>query len=366
MTSSVGVYIHIPFCRHKCFYCDFHSVTDKEWLIAEYVHAVVSEIKYRAKADGGHRVATIFFGGGTPSLLKPAQVKKIINAVTKSYAVGPDAEITIEANPESLTPPNLQGFYKAGVNRVSIGVQSLKDDLLKRLDRIHTKEQALMAIKQAFDAGYLNVSADMMFGLPGQSVGGWIEELEEVTTSFQLSHISCYQLTPEPGTPLGRQVARGSIELPTAGSEYFDKTEWFLKKRGFGHYEISNYARPGYESVHNAGYWEYRDYIGIGAGAHSLMEGERWANVKSIDSYIARAQKTGRAVRRKENLTKQMIQTERLMMGLRLKKGISLEGITITEGITKMINERLLKRTKNRLLATAKGWRVLDSVLTEL
>ncbi|VAX15971.1 Hypothetical radical SAM family enzyme in heat shock gene cluster, similarity with CPO of BS HemN-type, partial [hydrothermal vent metagenome] len=185
-------------------------------------------------------------------------------------------------------------------------------------------------------------------------------------TSCELKHISCYQLTPEPGTPLGRQTARGSIKLTTAGAEFFDKTERFLKKHGFGHYEISNYARPGCESAHNIGYWEYRDYIGIGAGAHSAMDSKRWANVKSIDSYITKIGKTGRAVWRKENLTKQMIQTERLMLGLRLKKGIPLDGITITEGIVRMINERLLKRTKTRLLATAKGWRVLDSVLAEL
>ncbi|VAX22009.1 Hypothetical radical SAM family enzyme in heat shock gene cluster, similarity with CPO of BS HemN-type [hydrothermal vent metagenome] len=365
MTTRIGVYIHIPFCRHKCFYCDFHSVTGIEERIEEYVNAAICEIGRWSVKARGHNVRSIFFGGGTPSLLQPAQVKKIITAVTKNYEVESGAEITMEANPESLTLSKLRGYLKAGVNRVSIGVQSLNNDLLKKLDRIHTKEQALTAIKLASDAGFKNISADMMFGLPGQNVTGWLKELEELTTC-ELNHISCYQLTPEPGTPLGRQVAKGSIELPEAGAEFFNKTERFLKKREFGHYEISNYAKPGYESVHNTGYWEYRDYIGVGAGAHSAMEGERWANVKSIAPYIAKVRRCGRAVYKSEKLTSEMIQTEQLMMGLRLKKGIPFDGIAMTEGITKMLSTGMLKKTRTRLLATAKGWRVLDSVLAEL
>lgn len=364
--DTFGVYLHIPFCKAKCQYCDFHSLPGQEKLIGRYVAALIREIEAAARLVAGRRAASVFFGGGTPSLLSPAQAGRVIDALARSMKLSSRAEITLEANPESATLARLKGFRAAGVNRVSIGVQSLNNEQLRVLGRIHTAAQARGAILRAFDAGFTNVSADLMYALPGQTTDEWLDDLAEAA-SWGLTHLSCYQLTPEASTPYGRAVARGDVEQPLdEESEFFDETESLLRAKGYDHYEISNFGRRSRACAHNIGYWEYRDYVGLGAGAHGKLGARRWINIKSPAEYIKRARATGHAVWRAEALTPDLIQIERLMLGLRLRRGIGLDGIEITPVMRALARRGLLRLTARHIRATARGWRVLDSVLRAL
>jgi len=365
MSGALGIYIHIPFCRQKCSYCDFHSVGLDRPLMDEYLAALVKEIFLTGETTRGVKVSSVFFGGGTPSLLTTRQVVKVLGAVFKTFDVADDAEITFEANPESLTPSKLRGYMGAGVNRLSIGVQSLSGERLNTLGRVHTAAQGRHAVDAAIGAGFTNISIDLMFSIPGQSVGEWEAELGEVCR-WGLKHISCYQLTAEPGTPFGRKVVRGSIHMPEIGLELFDTAERILAGGGFGHYEISNYALPGFECVHNLGYWRRYDYLGFGASAHSLMAGKRWANVKAIGAYIKRTGEAGRAAYRSEKITAQTAQRELLMLGLRLREGVELKKTGLTEKINELTVQGLLEITGTHLRATGRGWRLLDSVLAAI
>lgn len=363
--EPIGVYIHIPFCKRKCFYCDFASVEGREGLVGRYVSALSREIKSLGKRAVGADVASIYIGGGTPSILDAGQVSQILRAVEDNFNVRPAAEISIEMNPESVTMEKLVGYRTAGVNRVSIGVQSLDDVELKFLERVHDAGQARHAVKMAKDAGFVNISADLMFAIPGQTVERWTERLREVA-DWGVTHLSCYELTPEPGTRLAVAVARGEIELPENGADYFDETERTLESRGFVHYEISNYAKPGYECVHNVGYWEYRDYIGAGAGACGTMGGVRTENVRDPEKYIERVETSSTAVFKEERLTPDNMRLERLMMGLRLREGVQVADVEITKNIETLVSDGLLEIHAGRLKATARGWRVLNLVLGEL
>jgi len=361
----IGVYIHIPFCRHKCFYCDFHSVAGREELVGEYVKAVGKEIEARAEAVGGREVASIFFGGGTPSLLAPEQAERILKTLRGNMRFGANIEITMEMNPESVTKDKLTAYRAVGVNRASVGVQSLNKERLKFLQRIHSADEAQRAVETAFNAGFDNVSADFMYSLPGQTIDEWTAELNEAA-GWGLTHISCYELTPEEATPLGKAVDAGNVELADSGATFFDATEETLKNAGFTHYEISNYARPEQECVHNIGYWEYRDYLGIGAGAHGFMRGERWENLRDIEKYIASVSGKGTAEMRRETITQDMALSERLMLGLRMKDGIVFDASGINAGMKKMMYDGLLTYSNGRLKCSAKGLRLLDSVLAGL
>ena len=365
MSEHIGIYIHIPFCHSKCPYCDFHSVTGADDRIDEYVEALTLEIHQRAACVADKIAVSVFMGGGTPSLLKVKHVNRIINACQKNFALQPNPETTIEANPESITLPKFRGYRKAGINRISIGIQSLNDITLKNLGRLHTAKQGRAAVGKAFEAGFANVSADFIFGTPGQSTTDWRDEIEEAA-NWGLQHISCYQLTAEPGTPLGLSVAKGTANLSEYGEEMFDTAQKVLRKKGYGHYEISNYAKPESECLHNMGYWQWRNYLGIGCAAHSFIDGARWANIKSIDSYIRRIKASKSVVYSHETLTDEMIQSERLLLGLRLKKGVSRGDVEISSEIKKMVSYGMLKLTKTNLRATARGWKILDSVLASI
>jgi oxygen-independent coproporphyrinogen-3 oxidase len=363
--EPIGVYIHIPFCRRKCFYCDFPSVEGREALVGRYVSTLSREIESWGKTARGADVASIYIGGGTPSILDAGQVSRILRAVMGNFNVRPGAEITIEMNPESVTMEKLAGYRAGGVNRVSVGVQSLDDAELKFLERVHDASQARHAVMMAKDAGFENVSTDLMFAIPGQTVERWVERLREVV-SWGVTHLSCYELTPEQGTPLGVAVSRGDVELPENGADFFDETERTLESLGFVHYEISNYAKPGYECVHNIGYWEMRDYIGAGAGAFSTMSGVRMENIRDPEKYIERVETSSSAVSKEERLTPDNMRLERLMMGLRLKDGAQLANVEITKKIETLVSDGFLEIHGGRLKATAIGWRVLNLVLEKV
>ncbi len=363
--APYGIYLHIPFCRHKCFYCDFYSETDKEDSVDQYVVALLHEIKHRSKMFDGRKAASIFMGGGTPSILEPGHVRRIINACRQNCDLAESVEVTIEMNPESVTAEKLNGYYEAGVNRVSLGIQSLNDAELERLDRIHTAGEAKQAVENIVTAGFKNISVDMMFALPGQKVDGWLGRLAEVA-SWDVSHMSCYELTPEKGTPLWQKVKEGEVTLPRESEIFFDETERFLEGEGFIHYEISNYAKSGFECIHNLGYWEYRDYLGAGAGASGKAGAMRWENIKGIDSYIKRVAQGGAGTENEEGLTDHMIVTERQLLGLRLKGGIRLDEALASPKTDRAIADGFLEIEGDNLKATKRGWRILDSVLANL
>ena len=360
--EPIGVYIHIPFCRRKCFYCDFPSVEGGEGLVGRYVSALTREIASCGKTARRADVASIYIGGGTPSILDAEQVTRILRVVMDNFTVRPGAEISVEMNPESVTMEKLAGYRAGGVNRASVGVQSLDDDELKFLERVHDAGQARKAVKMAKEAGFENLSVDLMFAIPGQTVEGWAERLREAA-DWGVTHISCYELTPEPGTRLAVAVARGEVKLPENGADFFDETERTLESLGYVHYEISNYAKPGFECVHNVGYWEYRDYIGAGAGACGAMSGVRTENIRDPQKYIERVETSSSAVAKEERLTPENIRLERLMMGLRLKEGVWITDVEITKNIETLVDDGFLEIHGRRLKATARGWRVLNSVL---
>ncbi|MDH5679185.1 MAG: radical SAM family heme chaperone HemW [Nitrospinota bacterium] len=363
--DDYGVYIHIPFCESKCMYCDFYSTDAKGGLTQGYVKAVSKEVEALAELVEGRRAASIFIGGGTPSLLSESMTAGILEACFKHLSLAQEAEITLEANPESLTAAKTAGYKRAGVNRLSIGIQSLNDRWLKSLGRIHNSLKAKRAVSSAREVGFDNVSADMIFGLQDQTVQMWLEDLANAM-ALDLDHISCYQLTPEKGTKLGRIVELGEVELPAETLEYFDQTEKMLKSAGYTHYEISNYAKKGRQCVHNLGYWHYRDYLGIGSAAHGMVNGARWANVRDPARYVSRINSGGLGALRNTTISDEMKQTERLMLGLRLKRGISMQDVRTTPGMEAMVEQGMLIISRGRIRASARGWRMLDSVLASI
>lgn len=316
-----AVYIHIPFCVRKCAYCDFASFpgTDEAGRAA-YVDALVEEI--RAFGEKGKQpCGSIFFGGGTPTLLSAEQLTEILDAVRQSFDVLPDAEITMEANPGTVNGRKLRVLRRAGVNRISLGAQSADDMLLLTLGRIHCWQDAVDAVLLARECGFEDVSLDLMYALPGQSMAQWRDTLEKAA-ALPIAHISCYSLILEEGTPLHDRVQKGLLELPDEdlALEMHRMTLPILEKHGFARYEISNYCRDGKASRHNCVYWERGDYAGFGCAAHSLVDGVRYANPSSLEEYMA-------GVRRIDavEMTAQDALEETLMLTTRMAKGIGLD-----------------------------------------
>jgi oxygen-independent coproporphyrinogen-3 oxidase len=284
-----GLYIHVPFCIRKCPYCDFYSVTDLS-LQNLYTEALIEEIRMRSCSDAANAVFdSVYLGGGTPSVLGQDAVCRIMDAVRSFFNLTRDAEITIEANPGTIDTPMLDGYRKAGVNRINIGVQSFNDKYLFFLGRIHTAGQAAEAIKCAGKAGFSNIGIDLIYGLPGQNKGFWQKDMD-AAVSFSPSHISCYILTYEPATKITKDRDAGMFEeLPGHQvSAMFVQASKFLSARGYEHYEISNFAAsPGLRSRHNQKYWQNNPYLGLGPSAHSYIEPERFSNTANLDDYIA-------------------------------------------------------------------------------
>lgn len=293
MDKSIGVYIHIPFCKSKCYYCDFNSYSGMEHLAGSYFNALFSEIRNRAKDIEGRPVRSIFIGGGTPSLADPGYITELLEICAKHMQIRSDAEISMESNPGTLTYDRLKSYRAAGINRLSIGLQAWQDRLLKELGRIHNRQQYIDNLDAAYRAGFRNINTDLIFGLPGQTIDDWTETLESVM-QLNVSHISCYDLKIEEGTVFGDRLDAGLLipaddELDRQMYHYAIET---LAMKGFRHYEISNFAREGYECRHNLIYWKALEYAGFGAGAHSYLNGMRFSNVKGAGEYIDGVDKT--------------------------------------------------------------------------
>ena len=311
MKNKLGLYLHIPFCAKKCAYCDFYSLAGRGECWQPYVDALCARLRQRAPSCAKYVVDTVYFGGGTPSLLGGARLAAVLNTVRECYDVLPDAEITCEANPDSMTEEFLHGISAAGVNRLSMGIQSADDVELRRLGRIHTFAQAQDAFFRARRAGFANISVDLMFALPGQTEDS-LRRSVQALLALEPEHLSCYGLTLEPNTPLGRE----NPALPDGDTQ----ADWYLllcdlvREHGMEHYEISNFARPGFRSRHNSRYWRQEEYLGFGPGAHSDFGGVRLENPRSLEQWL-----TGEPEVEDDDIDRA---AEALMLALRTSDGV--------------------------------------------
>ncbi len=352
-----SLYLHIPFCEKKCLYCDFYSLENlslREDFLAALRHEIELYASYGAKA----RFETIFFGGGTPSLLSPQQLGSILEHLHKFYSVEPDAEITVETNPGTVTKEKLAAYRSLGVNRLSIGIQSFHEQELKFLSRIHDAKQGIACVHDARAAGFDNVSIDLMYALPDQSHDDWRKTLEQAML-LEPDHVSAYGLIVEDGTPLARLVASGTVSPKPAEEEgdFYDFTMQFFDEHGYEHYEVSNYARPGRRSQHNYNYWRHVNYLGFGPSAHSFWQGSaqsarRWFNIPNLSHYCESVRKNALPLLSDEAISPQQLQTERIFLGLR-SDGLDLQQLKQDFGLD-------LLETKGELIAALK-----DSVSVE-
>ena len=319
-----GLYIHVPFCLSKCPYCDFYSSTS---LIALplFMDALLKEMEmYRNEFNS---FDTVYIGGGTPSLLSLQQLESVLGGIRENFDLMPNTEITIETNPADLHQSYLESLREIGINRLNIGIQSFDLKLLRFLGRRHSLAQALSAIEASRKAGFHNIGLDLIYGIPGQAIDSWLDTLRRAV-SFSPEHVSCYQLTIESRTPLGKRYQAGEFSMPGEESQYefFMKTSQFLEDAGYLHYEVSNFAkRAEYTSRHNQKYWDHSPYLGLGPAAHSFQDNRRWWNYRSVDQYLTAINAGNLPVEETEILTMEQLRLEALYLGLRTKKGICLQ-----------------------------------------
>ncbi|MBI4493604.1 MAG: radical SAM family heme chaperone HemW [Chloroflexi bacterium] len=319
LTSTAALYIHIPYCVTICSYCDFDRQAHGFELIPRYLEAVEQEIGQQPRAE----LHSVFFGGGTPSLLEPRQVARVLEVVARHFALAAEAETTLEANPDDLTEDQVRGFRTAGVNRLSLGVQSFHDPTLRLLRRRHSSARAEAAVRAAQAAGMANLSLDLMYGLPGLGLARWRHTLERALV-LEPDHLSCYLLTLEPSVPMARWVEQGRVSLPRdeAIARQYELARTLLAERGFEHYELSNWARPGRASRHNLTYWRDEPYLGVGAGAASSWQGQRYKNTPHVQTYL-RTALAGQPERVEwEQTPAQTRMQDYLALGLRLREGV--------------------------------------------
>jgi len=376
---ETSLYLHIPFCIRKCSYCDFTSFDQPLISPASYVELLLKELRLRSGSLEPHVVATLYFGGGTPSLLSPAQICSLLDAIKNHFIVAKDVEITLEANPGTVTLASLEGYLGAGVNRLSIGIQSLDDRQLKVLGRIHSAADARTAFESARAAGFSNISIDLMHGLPGQTLDAWQGTLQEAV-AMKPEHISVYGLSIEAGTPFALKAEQGALHLPEEelAAAMFELTAAALCSAGYEHYEISNFARPGCRSRHNQVYWQRGNYLGFGAGAHSFLNvpgyGKRWENPATLAEYAAAVSNKNLADRGVA-LTEKEAMAEFMFLGLRLLEGVDKEefvrqfGRELEEAFPKVVGkfcERgLLQEQGTMLRLTSKGLLLANLVMQE-
>jgi oxygen-independent coproporphyrinogen-3 oxidase len=339
--EPILLYVHIPYCVHKCHYCDFNSHVRDRYDWDGYQQALLTELEQWSKQPqfSGRQLQSIFFGGGTPSLAPEGLIKDVIDKAKELFNFSDDIEISLEANPGTVDQARFKGFRDAGVNRLSIGVQSLDDAELKWLERIHSGEQAVAALNAGRAAGFANINLDLIYGLPNQSMDGWMASLNRVI-ELGPEHLSCYQLTVEPHTELAAEIDKVADKLPDdeLALEFLYKTRERLAEAGYEAYEVSNFAKPGMKCRHNDGYWLYRDYIGIGAGASGKWDTEdggvtRYSNIRNPEKYTEFTLKDGRAINSDEQLPKETAEAEALWQGLRRTGGINNTWFTTRFGV---------------------------------
>ncbi|WP_203227630.1 radical SAM family heme chaperone HemW [Calorimonas adulescens] len=369
-----GLYVHIPFCKRKCLYCDFNSYQSKEYLIDDYIDAVLKEADLYPNENGN--IETVFIGGGTPTVLSSKQLLKLIGGLRDKFGIRDNVEFTVEANPGTVDRDKLSLLRDLGVNRLSFGVQSMDDRLLKILGRIHDVCDFMENFNEAKKLGFDNINVDLMFGIPGQALYGWIKTLEEVV-SLQPEHISCYGLMIEEGTPYYKMYKDNRLSLPDEDTEreMYWKAVQMLESNGYLHYEISNFAKKGYECRHNIIYWCDKPYIGLGAGAHTYYKDYRFANELIPEKYIEFIRNNDNAFTQREYIDKRNEMAEFMFMGLRLINGIKLKefedrfGVSLYNAydnrIAKLLKFGLIELQDDRVYLTKKGIDLSNQVFME-
>lgn len=369
--ESLGVYVHVPFCSAICHYCNFNRGLMDAALKAAYVDALVTHIRREAEPT---EVDTIYFGGGTPSLLEPHEIARVIEACSASFRVAPGTEVTMEANPETVDAARLAGFRAAGVNRVSFGVQSFLDEELRRLGRLHDAARARAAMAEARTAGFDNVSLDLMMWLPGQTVAQWLQSVEALIDTAP-DHASLYLLELYPNAPLQELMAREqwSRSPDDDAADMYEAAMARLAAAGLGQYEISNVARPGCESRHNLKYWHDTGWLAFGCGAHGSRSGRRWRHVADTRTYVERVQAGADPVAEARRLDPEAQLGEALFMGLRLTEGVSLDAFRVRfghdvwtrygEALAPAVEAGLLVREFGRIRLTPRGMLLANEVM---
>lgn len=385
--KDIGIYVHIPFCKHKCYYCDFISYANKESLVERYINVLIREITdvatgnrldYENGIDELFNVNTIYIGGGTPSFIESKYIVNIISTIREYFKINENAEITLEVNPGTVNENKLKDYFNAGVNRLSIGLQATNDSLLKEIGRIHTYEEFLNTYKLARKIGFKNINADLMIGLPKQT----IEDVEKAVNDLielGLEHISVYSLILEEGTVLEEQIRSGKLKLPEDEEEreMYWKVKSILEANGYIHYEISNFAKKGYESQHNLDCWRQKEYVGFGVAAHSYTNDVRYSNIENLEEYIENYEddKLEETFIFNEKLTHNMKVKEYMMLGLRKLKGVSIQEFkekfaanpiyVFKNELEKLVNEDLLEIDGDYIRLTKKGLDLANLVWEE-
>ncbi len=364
------LYIHVPFCIRKCIYCDFISVPYNGAIAKEYADALCAELNFYNNSAG--ELKTIYIGGGTPSLMPEDFFEQLFSSIKDVFAISPSAEITVEANPGTVSRTKIETLLSLGVNRISIGVQSFQDEELKTLGRVHTSQEAMKSINLVKDLGVGNISLDLMYGIPGQTKEAWHETLLRTLELFP-SHISTYELTPEEETPLYSLLKAGTLMLPDEGLvlEMYDSAIDLLTLKGYEHYEISNFARPGFRCLHNMNYWNRGEYIAIGTAAHSFLHGMRAKNAPDVRVYIERLKAGLSPAVETTKVTSDEELREFIFLGLRKREGIDLKDNRLRRTDFASLAENLIARgyieiVNDRMKLTRKGLVLSNSVIVEL
>jgi oxygen-independent coproporphyrinogen-3 oxidase len=376
MNNKISLYIHIPFCKKKCNYCDFVSYQNQESLIDAYVESLLHEIEMVSEQIKKYKIKTIFIGGGTPSYLSAENISKIVNKCREILNLEELDEFSIEVNPGTIDENKLTIYRRLGISRLSIGLQACQNKLLKTIGRIHTYQEFLESYQLARKAGFDNINIDLIFGLPGQTLVQWRETLEEVV-GLRPEHLSCYSLKVEENTPFAKMLEQKQIILldEDVEREMYHEAIAFLKKNGYVHYEISNFSLPGKECKHNLVYWKQERYLGLGAGAHSYINEQRFSNKTNLKEYMDSVNSDALPRENFIEMNKNELISEYVILGLRLIGGVSRKefrkkfGIEIDEifekQIAKMSKLRLLDSNDKRVKLTTKGLDIANQVMIE-
>jgi putative oxygen-independent coproporphyrinogen III oxidase len=363
---SAGVYVHVPFCLTRCGYCDFNAYAGLDHLASRYVSALLREAELAAPAWAGEEVVSVFLGGGTPTTLEVADLKALLIRLRDGFSVSEGAEVTIEANPDTVDRAKLGGLLEAGYTRLSMGAQSFDRAVLASLERLHDPESVRRAMADARAAGHANVNLDLIYGAHGETLESWERTVHEAV-DLEPEHLSAYALTIEPSTPLGRKVQGGAVPAPDADlqADMFELACEALGAAGYQHYEVSNWSKPGFACVHNLGYWERRPYLGLGAGAHSYRDDRRWWNVRPPEEYLTLAESGRLPVGGEERLDPGDAYLEEVFLRLRILEGIPSSWVE-PDKAAPFLESGLLRDDDGALVPTERGMLLLNELVLAL
>jgi putative oxygen-independent coproporphyrinogen III oxidase len=364
---TAGLYVHVPFCLTRCGYCDFNAHAGMDHLAGRYARALQLEADLVGPAWADIPIDTVFFGGGTPTLLAPPRLVGVLGHLRQRFAIAPVSEVTVEANPDTVDEGSLSQIRAGGFTRLSMGVQSFDPAVLDALERLHAPESSRRAFAAARRAGFDNVNLDLIFGAHGETPASWRRTLE-AAIALGPEHLSCYALTVEPATPLGRRVRAGLVPAPDPDgqADMFELACGLLADAGYVHYEISNWARPGFEGRHNLGYWRRRPYAALGAGAHGYRDGRRWWNLRPPVAYLDAVESGTLPVGGDEHVDGRSARLEEVFLALRTPEGIPLDGVAGAGRASDLIEAGLLGRRDGRLVLTERGMFLANEIALAL